>query len=168
MWFRVKKLTCIIAVLVSLANPVAAAISVGQTVPDFTLPSANLELGQRLHEQRGKPVMLLVLNRCNQCQNKLLDFQLLASSYSVADLATWVIWQPYKKHLPPQLHIPVLNASAAESGWNYAVSQPTLLFIDREGVLVHQQSGSLKKITAVAEEFLLHWMHDSQARPEGR
>lgn len=169
MWFRVKQSVFLIGLLLGCVYSSNATVAVGQDFPDFTLASAHSALGQRLYEQRGNPVMLLVLNRCNQCQDKLLDFQLLATSFVVDDLTTWVVWQPYKKHLPPQLHIPVLNAqSSAQSGWDYSFKKPTLLLIDREGVLVHQESGSIKKITANAQKFLPQWMLKSQARPEGR
>lgn len=168
MSFGVKHHIITVCVLLGLASS-AAAINVGQEFPDFALASANLEYGQRLHEQRGNPVLLLVLERCKQCEKQLLDFQFLASSYAVDDLVSWVIWQPYKKDLPPNLHIPVLNAqSSPNSGWDLAVTQPTLLFIDRDGVLVQQETGSLKALTEKAQKFIPDWMSSSQARPEGR
>lgn len=137
-------------------------------IPDFTMGAANTDYAQRLSEQLGKPVMLLVLARCNGCEKKLLNFQYLATSYAAEDLVTWVIWTPYKNYHPPLLHIPVLNSSlTSSSAWNTQSKTNSLLLINRHGELEHRLSGSLKTITTQAEGLLDQWMAGSQSRPEG-
>lgn len=136
-------------------------------LPDFTMASATDSYAQRLSEQIGNPVMLLILARCDRCEDKLLDFQYLANSYLADDLVTWVVWTPYKKNQPPKLHIPVLNSSlTSTTNWQVRSKTNALLLINREGGLDHQLNGSLKKIIKQAEPLVSQWI-SSQARPEG-
>ena len=52
--------------------PFAEALEVGDHVPDFVMPSSN-GAPQRLSEQIGKPVMLVWLDACDQCEETLID-----------------------------------------------------------------------------------------------
>src|SRR5690554_7580683 len=90
----------------------ASALTIGQPFPNFTLPSAYVGYAQQLKEQHGKPVMLVVLDRCDRCEKKLLRFQHLNISYAIDGLETWIIWQSHKKDQPPHISLPVLQADS--------------------------------------------------------
>src|SRR5690606_37670873 len=55
----------------------AQSLVVGQRLPDFTLPSALADYGQRLSEQRGRPLLLIFPGRCNDCAAALQPLQRL-------------------------------------------------------------------------------------------
>ena len=159
----------VFALLLAAFTSKVLAYQLNQPFPDFTLPAADLDYGQKLSEQRGFPVMILVLDRCNGCEKKLLNFQMLAAQYANQHLVTWVVWHSYKKHQPPSLHLPVLNANThLASGWQSPARKPVAYFIDRDGVLVHQIDGSLKSITKKTQEYLPSWLQESQAEHQGR
>lgn len=142
--------------------------ALAQPFADFTMGGVNNEHAQRLSEQLGKPVMLIVLARCNQCEKQLLNLQHLATSYSAQDLVTWVIWTPYKNHQPPTLYLPVLNSTlTANTQWQLTSKTHQLLLINRQGQLVHQRQGSLKSLTQQAQPLLAQWLASSPAHSQG-
>lgn len=152
----------IIATLLML-HASAFAKPIDQKFPDFTLPSTNMDYAYRLYEQRGKPIMLIDLQRCDQCQKKLLEFENLASSYAEDGLVVWLIWTPYKKNQPPHLQFPVLNSfTNYNSGWEVPSQTASLLFIDREGLLSYQVSGSVRTLIGEAKKFLPEWLQKNQ------
>lgn len=147
----------------------ASALVVNQPFPDFTLPSAYTNYAQQLSEQQGKPVMLIVLDRCNRCEKKLLRFQHLNSIYALDDLVTWVVWTEYKKDQPPHISLSVLEDTAnIKPSWQIPNKRHALYLINRDGVLEHALYGSLKKLQKQAEPLLAQWMQQGQARPEGQ
>lgn len=147
----------------------ASALTIGQPFPNFTLPSAYVGYGQQLQEQHGKPVMLIVLDRCDRCQKKLVEFQHQKTVYALDDLETWIIWTSYKDDLPPELPLPVLKAdSRLQQGWQVPKKRPALFLINRDGILDHAQYGSLRKLSRQVDSLLSEWMQQGQARPEGQ
>lgn len=152
-----------------LSTASAAALKVGQPFPDFTLPSAYMGYAQQLQEQQGKPVMLLVLDRCDRCEKKLTEFRHMNSVYALDDLETWVIWTSYKNDQPPHLPLPVLQSdSRYQKGWQVPDQRPALYLINRDGILDHAQYGSLRQLRRQVEPLLAQWMQQGQARPVGQ
>lgn len=160
----------VILLCLTLKVSFASALTVGQPFPEFTLPSVYLGYAQKLSEQHGKPVMLIVLDRCNRCEKKLLDFQHMNTNYAFDGLVTWVIWTPYKNHKPPQnLAMPVLHSqSPLQQGWQSPEKRPALFLINRDGILDHALYGSIRSLQRQAEPLLAQWMQQGQARPQGQ
>ncbi len=147
----------------------ASALTIGQPFPNFTLPSAYVGYAQQLSEQYGKPVMIVVLDRCNRCEKKLLDFQHLHTINALDGLVTWVVWTPYKDDQPPHIPLPVLQSdSRLQVGWQMPKKRPALFLINRDGVLDHALYGSLRSLRRQAKPLLAQWMQQSQARPIGQ
>ncbi|UXD87426.1 peroxiredoxin family protein [Thalassolituus hydrocarboniclasticus] len=142
----------------------------GQLVDDFSMPSAIGGWGQRLAEQRGKPVMLVWLDRCNQCQEELVRYQLLAESYALDQLVAWFIWAPHKNDVPPKMRLPVLlNDQYWTQSWGFN-PRPAVMLINNDGVLDHLILGDLTGHYAETEQTLARWMAERQlqARVESR
>lgn len=141
----------------------AMALTPAQAVPDFTLPSVSHDYAQRLAEQRGKPVMLLMLKRCDDCTKQLLDLQALANQYANNDLVSWVVWTPHKKDVPPQLNLPVLKNDPQVAG-TFVVPHtlPAVYLIDRNGHLRHELNGSYKSLSKQLTPLLEHWLNTEQ------
>ncbi len=149
-------------------TPKALALKLGETFPDFSIPSAFVDYGQRLSEQRGKPVMLLVLERCDACDSKLRDFTALAQSYAQQDLVTWVLWSQQKDDQPPRISVPVLNVSHPwQQGWKTPASLPALYLINPDGTLEQQFFGSIRTLHNYSQSYLSTWMQ-SLLRPQGQ
>ena len=147
----------------------ASALTIGQPFPNFTLPSAYVGYAQQLNEQHGKPVMLVVLDHCNRCENKLLNFQHLHTTYAVDGLVTWVIWSSHKDDQPPHLSLPVLQSdSRLQVGWQVPENRPALFLINRDGVLDHAIYGSIRTLRNRAKPLLAQWMQQNQTRLEGQ
>ena len=160
-----KPLKGLIALLLCLLSAVAVAepVAIGQSFPDFTLPSAYADFGQRLAEQRGKPVMLVLPGRCDRCDQELAPFQLLSAGFALDELVTWVIWTPVRKDQPPRIHLPVLRRTAgwADNAWQ---EKPTVLLINRDGVLDHVIQERLSRLPDVTRQQLNAWMSAGQRR----
>ena len=92
---RITILLCL-----SLNVSLASGFTVGEPFPNFTLPSAYSGYGKQLSEQYGKPVMLVVLDRCNRCENNLIEFQHLNITHAINDLETSIVLKTYKKDKP--------------------------------------------------------------------
>src|SRR5690554_8203929 len=89
---RITILLCL-----SLKVSLASGITVGEPFADFTLPSAYARYGKRLSAPYGKPVMLVVLDRCNRCEKNLIEFQHLNITHPIHNLETLIVWTTYKK-----------------------------------------------------------------------
>lgn len=143
----------------------AESLQTGKAFPDFTLPSAFLDFGQRLSEQRGKPVMLILPGRCDRCEEDLLPLQLLSASFALDDLVSWVVWDAYKDDQPPRLHMPVLRQTP---GWLTGISAlpeaPAVLLISRDGTLDHIIQGRLSRLPDMTRQQLQAWMSSGQRR----
>jgi len=159
-------LRCLFIVLLSLSADAAdKALLPGQVVADFSLPSALNDRGQRLAEQKGQRVMLIRTGRCNQCEELLASYQLLAESHAHEGLVSWVIWTPHGRDQPPQLRIPVLTDDARwHTGWQ-PEPLPAVMLIGADGVLDYLISGNLKRHYPETEQTLLRWMQQTQHRP---
>lgn len=145
------------------SNSVHSTAVSGHIFPDFTLAATNAAAGQRLFEQRGAPVMLLVLDKCDRCEKSLVFFTQLAERYQSQELVSWVIWTPHNKQQPPHLNIPVLNAHS-HSSLPFEGERPQIYFINRDGKLAQRLSGSLRSLAKTTEPILETWM-PTQARP---
>lgn len=164
-----KSLRVILLLCLMLQVAFVSAATIGEPFPNFTLPSAYVGYAQQLKEQHGKPVMLVVLDRCDRCEKKLLRFQHLNISYAIDGLETWVIWQSHKKDQPPHISLPVLQAdSRLQSGWQTPEKRPAIYLINRDGVLEHTLYGSLKSLQRQLEPLLAQWLQQETTRPEGQ
>ena len=134
----------------------------GQRVDDFSMPSAIGGWGQRLSEQRGKPVMLVWLDRCNQCEEELVRYQLLAESYALDHLVAWFIWVPRKNDQPPKMRLPVLlNDRKWSQSWGFN-PRPAIMLINNDGVLDYLMLGDLSAHYDETEKTLAQWMAKQQ------
>lgn len=148
--------------------PQAFALRLGETFPDFSIPSAFVDYGQRLSEQRGSSVMLLVLDRCDACEADLRDFTELAQNHAQQGLVTWVLWSQHSDDQPPRLSIPVLNVTHPwQQGWQPSASVPALYLINPDGSLEQQYFGSLNSLYQHSHSFLSVWMQ-SLVHPQGQ
>lgn len=145
--------------LTLLLSAQTCALSLGKPVADFSLPSASVNYGQRLSEQIGNPVMLLVLDRCSDCGGALRDMMEIATQYQEAGLVTWVIWTARAKDLPPKLPVPVLTAP---QGWAEQLlggnAAPAILLINTEGDLESLLLGSMSQLEKNSQQQLSTWM----------
>ncbi len=147
------------------ATSMASPVQVGQPFPDFTLPSAFADFGQRLAEQRGKPLMLVLPGRCDRCEATLAPFQLLSAGYALDELTTWIVWKSYKNDQPPRIHLPVL---LQQRGWpgDQWQDEPTVLLINRDGVLDHIIQGRLSRLPDATRQQLNAWMSGQRRLPQ--
>ncbi|WP_430462585.1 hypothetical protein ACQUQU_07310 [Thalassolituus sp. LLYu03] len=130
----------------------------GQVVEDFTLPSAVGSWGQRLAEQKGRPVMLIWTNRCNRCEESLAHYQLLAESHAIDGLVSWVIWTPYKEDVPPRMRLPVLeNNGRWQTAWQFE-PRPAVMLISADGVLDYLFTGNLQRRFSDVEQVMASWV----------
>lgn len=142
----------------------AQSLVVGQRLPDFTLPSAFPAYGQRLTEQRGRPLMLIISGPCNDCGAALQPLQRLQAGFALQQLSSWVIWTADGKDQPPQLHIPVLQRPASD--WSHPLASlptPTVLLINPDGVVAHIITGRLSELADRTQPVLSQWLDGIQA-----
>ncbi len=153
-----------LCVISAQAEELSAAVTLapGQLVDDFSMPSAVGGWGQRLAEQRGKPVMLIWLDRCDQCQEELVRYQLLAESYALDQLVAWFLWVPHKNDVPPKMRLPVLlNDQYWSQSWGFN-PRPAIMLINKDGVLDHLILGELSGHYDETEKTLTQWMTEQQ------
>lgn len=152
-FLRFLVLTLAVCLPVSAAN-----LLPGQAVGDFSLPAANGGWGQRLAEQHGKPVMLIWTDRCNRCEEELARYQLLAESYAIDGLVSWIIWAPDGDDQPPKMRLPVLrNSGYWQTGWQFE-PRPAVMLINADGVLDQLFTGDLQRRYSDVEKALPLWI----------
>jgi hypothetical protein len=123
-----------VLLIITCTLTTAEALEPGDKVPDFVMPSSN-GAPQRLSEQIGKPVMLIWLDECDQCEETLIDWQYLAESWEVEGLETWVVLRKHKKHVAPRSRLIVMEYEASnQEAWWFEPS-PAVMFISPDGVL---------------------------------
>lgn len=110
------------------------AVTVGEKVPDFVMPAIK-GAPQRLSEYIGQPVMLIWLNDCNNCSEKLIDWQYFSESRANDGLKTMFIWQKQKGYKAPWSRLPILvYEKKNKEAWWYG-SESTVMFINPDGIL---------------------------------
>jgi len=150
----------VVAAGVSAEEP-AIRIAPGEVVPDFSLPAAN-GWGQRLAEVKGQAVMLLWLDDCDQCDEGLVQYQLLAEGLKSEGLVTWFIWTPDDDDRPPRMRLPVLVADPHwRTGWGFE-PRPAIMLIKPDGVLEHLLLGDLNDDFEATEALLTRWLAQQQ------
>ena len=98
-------------------TPPALALKLGETFPIFFHSFCFLSIMVQ-RSSGGKPVMLLVLERCDACDSKLRDFTALAQSYAQQDLVTGGYCGRSKRRSTAQNQCAVLNVSHPwQQGW---------------------------------------------------
>lgn len=143
------------------------ALEPGDLVPDFVMLSENGS-PQRLSEQIGKPVMLIWLNDCNACAERLIEWQYLAESRAVDELVTWFIWQPQENHKAPWARLPVLRYSAEnKEAWLFQPA-PAVMLISPDGVLDHLFLYGLDERKPEVAGVLNSWLKNKQWLQEGK
>lgn len=158
-----NRITGWVFLLVLIVSPVILAappvLQVGTQVPDFTLPVVSNQLGQRLSEQRGKPLMLIFPGRCNACTDDLLPLQRLHASHSLDGLVSWVIWTPYRNWQPPVVYLPVLEASGDRlPAVLAAITEPEVLLINPDGTLAHRIQSRRSRLAATVTPVMNTWL----------
>jgi hypothetical protein len=123
-----------IFLILAVLFPVAEALEPGDKVPDFVMTSSN-GAPQRLSEVIGKPLMLIWLDDCNRCEEKLIDWQYLAESWAVEGLETWFLWRQQADYMPPKSRIPVLVYNAANRDAWWFEPAPAVMLVSPKGVL---------------------------------
>ena len=138
-----------------------SVIAPGQSVPDFSLPAAN-GWGQRLAEVKGQAVMLIWLDDCDQCDEQLVKYQLMAEGLQAEGLVTWFIWTPDGDDKVPDMRLPVLVADPYwKTAWQFE-SRPAIMLINGEGVLEHLMLGDLDDNFSSTNELLPSWLAQQQ------
>lgn len=142
------------------------ALEPGDSVPDFVMLSEN-GAPQRLSEQVGKSVMLIWLDDCDACAERLIDWQYLAESMAVEDLVTWFIWQPKEDYKAPWARLPVLRYDVDnQNAWLFKPT-PAVMLISPDGVLDHLFLHRLDERRADVEIVLKEWLNNKQWLQEG-
>lgn len=142
------------------------ALEPGDLVPDFVMLSENGS-PQRLSEQVGKPVMLIWLDDCDGCAERLIEWQYLAESMAVDELVTWFIWQPKENYKAPWARLPVLTYDIQnKDAWLFAPT-PSVMLISPNGVLDHLFLYRLDERKVDVENVLKKWLKNKQWLQEG-
>lgn len=138
-------------------------ISPGMAVDDFSLPAVK-GWGQRLAEVHGKPVMLIWLDSCDRCEEKLAKYQLLAESLVSDGLVTWFIWSAEDDNRPPRMRLPVLISDKHwATGWRFE-SRPAVMLISPEGILDHLLLGDLEDRFDQSEIIISRWLNSKNEK----
>ena len=163
MVFRIWPLFLIVFVAFSSVQ----ALEPGDAVPDFVMFSEN-GAPQRLSEQIGKPVMLIWLDDCDACAERLIEWQYLAESRAVDELVTWFIWQPKEDYKAPWARLPVLRYSADnKEAWLFEPT-PAVMLISPDGVLDHLFLDRLDERKKEVASELNNWLKNKQWLQEGK
>ncbi|MBQ0729463.1 MAG: redoxin domain-containing protein [Oleispira antarctica] len=141
--------------------PFAEALEVGDHVPDFVMPSSN-GAPQRLSEQIGKPVMLVWLDACDQCEETLIDLQYLAESLAVEGLQTWFLWRKQTDYTAPWSRLPVLEYQASNSEAWWFKSAPAVMFVSPDGVLDYLVTDSVNDRKLEVSNELKLWLNNKE------
>jgi hypothetical protein len=143
------------------------ALEPGDSVPDFVMLSEN-GAPQRLSEQAGKPVMLIWLDDCDACAERLIEWQYLSESRAVDDLVTWFIWQSKEGYKAPWARLPVLRYSPDnKDAWLFKPS-PAVMLISPDGKLDHLFLYRLDERRAEVSGVLNDWLKNKQWLQEGK
>lgn len=144
----------------------AQSLKPGDLVPDFVMLSEN-GAPQRLSEQIGKPVMLIWLDDCDECSERLIDWIYLAESRALDNLVTWFIWQPSGDDQAPWSSLPVLRYKANhEEAWLFQ-TVPAIMLISPNGVLDHLFLDEIDDNKNEVAEVLENWLQKKQWLQEG-
>ena len=127
-----------------------SAASIGQTAPDFALPSIGGS-NVRLSEYRGQPVILSFWSsRCSVCARELNLLDRLYGTYRSAGLVVLAISvddEPQHAEQYARAHataFPLLLDSGKDVGRSYAIDRlPSSVLIDRSGVVRFRHSDEL-------------------------
>lgn len=126
-------------------------------VPDFSLPAHN-GWGQRLAEMKGQALVLIWLDDCDRCEERLAPYQLLAEGLQQDGLNSWFIWTPDGDDRPPRMRLPVLIADKKwRTGWQFA-DRPAIMLINADGVLEQLLLGDLSDNFSRLEILLPQWL----------
>ena len=143
------------------------ALEPGDQVPDFVMFSEN-GAPQRLSEQIGKPVMLIWLDDCDACKERLIEWQYLAESRAVDELVTWFIWQSKENYKAPWARLPVLRYSADnKEAWLFQPA-PAVMLISPDGILDHLFLYRLEERKTDVADVLNTWLENKQWLQEGK
>jgi hypothetical protein len=144
----------------------AQALEPGDLVPDFVMLSEN-GAPQRLSEQVGKPVMLIWLDDCDECSERLIDWIYLAESRAIDDLVTWFVWQPKDDYKAPWSRLPVLRYSADnKDAWLFQPN-PAVMLISPDGALDHLFLHEIDERRDEVAGVLENWLQNKQWLQEG-
>lgn len=159
--FLISTLAGTVNTVIALDNVDENVIAPGQAVPDFSMPAAN-GWGQRLAEVKGQAVMLIWLDDCDQCEEQLAQYQLMAEGLQAEGLITWFIWTPDDDDKPPHMRLPVLIADPYwKTAWQFE-SRPAIMLVNGEGVLEHLILGDLDDNFATTDALLPTWLAGQQ------
>tara|TARA_B100000446_G_scaffold126955_1_gene118944 strand:+ start:1364 stop:1858 length:495 start_codon:yes stop_codon:yes gene_type:complete len=162
MVFRIWPLLLIIFTTFSSVQ----AIEPGDLVPDFVMPSEN-GAPQRLSEQIGKPVMLIWLDDCDECSERLIDWIYLAESRALDNLVAWFIWQSDDDYKAPWSRLPVLRYNANnKQAWLFQPN-PAVMLISPNGVLDHLFIDEIDEQRDEVAGVLENWLQHKQWLQEG-
>lgn len=147
--------------------PSAQALEPGDSVLDFVMLSENGS-PQRLSEQIGKPVMLIWLDDCDACAERLIEWQYLAESRAVDDLITWFVWQPKENFKAPWARLPILRYRADnKEAWLFNPT-PAVMLISPDGILDHLFLARLDERRTEVASVLNDWLKNKQWLQEGK
>lgn len=142
------------------------ALELGDSIPDFVMASEN-GAPKRLSEHVGKPVMLIWLDDCDGCAERLIQWQYLAESRAVDGLVTWVIWQPEEGYQAPWSRLPILRyESTNKESWLFRPN-PAVMLISPNGTLDHIFLQDLDERRSEIAGVLNDWLQKKQWLQEG-
>lgn len=106
--------------------------------------------------------MLIWLDGCDRCEERLAQYQLMAEGLQTDGLVTWFIWSPDDDDQPPTMRLPVLIADDYwRTGWKFN-TLPAVMLINADGILDHLILGNLDETLDKTEPVLLRWLDQQQ------
>lgn len=142
--------------LESYASP--QNVKVGDLLPDFTLKALN-GYGQNLEQARGKYLMLVWLDDCNDCADDIIRYQILAESFAFADVDGWFIWESNGRNKAPEMRLPMLQYEPDNPKAWLSETRPAVMLISPNGRLNHLILGDLKTSYEELELVFLRWIN---------
>jgi hypothetical protein len=141
--------------------PVAKALEPGEKVPNFVMPGSNSS-PERLSEKIGKPLMLIWLDDCDQCEEALIDWQYLAESWALEGLETLFIWRKKSDYSAPRSRLPVLEYEASNLDAWWFEPAPAVMLISPEGILDYLFIDNIDDRKLEVSNKLKHWLYDEK------
>ncbi|MDO6680925.1 MULTISPECIES: TlpA disulfide reductase family protein [unclassified Oceanobacter] len=144
----------------SIAEAAPNKLSIGDTLTELALPPVKGGYALSLEEQRGKPVMLIWVGACKDCQKALGHYERLARQYSKDGLVTWVIWDANDRFVKdaPRTRLPLLAYDQSLTRAWQINPLPAVMLVSPDGTLDYLYAGNLFRNMEFTRRALSHWL----------
>ena len=145
--------------------PQVQALAPGDRVPDFIMPST---AGQayKLSEHLGQPMMLVWLGGCNDCDERIVQWQYVAESLTLEGLRSWFVWYPRdgqeKTSFVPESRLPVLKYEAENRAAWWLDTEFAIMLISPAGVLDYLFLDDIENRQSEIAQVLKSWLTEKR------